>query len=124
MKIKPNCKKCYFSVAYYANDCLAACDSARITEPTVTRYDNFLKKECQCVKRAKWDEECKCEQFIPSLSEADGDYELEEEIRFNTSFDCPFCGEEIDVYDVQICDTKLVRCDECGKLMAVDGGDY
>lgn len=124
MSIKPNCKKCYFSKAYYQSDGLAACDSEEIAEPMVIKHDKYREKDQQCVVRLRWGEECNCEQFVPRLSEATGDYELEEEISYNASFKCPFCGDEMYVYDIPVCGNKLVRCDNCGKRMCVYGGDY
>lgn len=69
-------------------------------------------------------EECECNQFVPLLSERDNDFELEQEVIFNTEFDCPFCGEKIDVCDVSVANVQLIPCDNCNKLIAVDGGDY
>lgn len=124
MKIKPNCEKCYYSGAFYNSEQLARCDCERGTEPTVYFYDKIFREIQQCVKRSRWDEECDCEQFVPILREDDGDFELEEEIIYNTDFDCPFCGERIYCDDISKCDTKLIRCDNCDKMIAVDGGDY
>lgn len=121
MKIKPNCQNCYYGGSYRPNESLASCEAPYPKEPTVIKFDELFKKERQYVKRKKWDDECDCKNFIPHLSESNGDYELEAVCTFNTSFDCPFCGENIDVYDIGIEETQIIKCDECGKEIAVDG---
>lgn len=121
MKIKPNCKKCYYGGSYIPNEQLASCKCTDVTEPTVIKFDDLFKKERQYVKRKNWDDESYCEYFIPHLSESDDDFELEAVCTFTTSFDCPFCGENIDVYDIGIEETRLVNCEECGKRLAVKG---
>lgn len=119
--MKPNCEKCYHGGIFVKNKGLASCNSARITEPTVIEYDNFFKKDRQYVKRMNWDDECKCERFIPLLSESDKDFELVEVLTYETSFGCPFCGEDIDVYDIGIDETKLITCYNCERKIAVSG---
>ena len=47
----------------------------------------------------KWEDECDCEHFIPHFSEGEGDYELEAVSTFNTSFECPFCGNTVHLQD-------------------------
>jgi hypothetical protein len=121
MAIKPNCQKCYYGGGYKPNEHLACCNAPYPKEPTVIKFDELYKRERQFVKRKKWDDECDCGNFIPSLSEADGDFELEAVCTFNASFDCPFCGERIDVFDLGIEETELVKCDWCGKQIAVHG---
>lgn len=123
-KIKPNCEKCYYSGVYYSQKHLASCDNPSITEPVVIKHDDLLNRERRCVRRSAWNEECECNQFVPLLSEQDNDFELEQEVIFNTEFDCPFCGEKIDVCDVSVANVQLITCDNCNKLIAVDGGDY
>jgi predicted RNA-binding Zn-ribbon protein involved in translation (DUF1610 family) len=92
-----------------------------VTEPTVIGFDPLFKKERQYVSRKKWEDECDCEQFIPHLSESEGDYELEAVYAFNTEFDCPFCGSTVYVWDIGIEETAIITCDECGKQIAVEG---
>ena len=121
MAIKPNCQRCFYGGAYNHNDQLATCECKNVTEPTIIKHDPLFNKERQYVSRKKWEEECDCEHFIPHLSEAEGDYELEASCTFNTSFDCPFCGNTVDVWDIGIEETALVICDECGKQIAVEG---
>lgn len=116
-----NCEKCYYTGSFIPQRGLASCNNARITEPTIVEFDRLLNKECRYVKRAKWDEECGCEQFVPLLSESDGDFELEEVCSFDASFGCPFCGDDIDVYDIGIDETKLISCHNCGRKIAVVG---
>lgn len=120
-KVIPNCFNCYYGGAYDPQKQLASCDSAVITEPTVTMYDAFLKKDRKYVKRADWFEKSDCEYFVPVLSESNEDFELESITTFQTSFDCPFCGESIDVYDIGIEETRLEECPTCGKIIAVKG---
>lgn len=121
MAIKPNCQKCYYGGSFKPNESLASCIAPYPKEPTITKYDELFKRERRFVKRRNWDDECECGNFIPYLSEADGDFELEAVCTFNTSFDCPFCGETIDVYGLEVEETELVTCDECGKQIAVHG---
>lgn len=121
MKIKPNCRKCYYGAHYIQNKNLACCRCENVTEPTIIKFDPFFDREERYVKRVNWEDECDCEHFIPHLSESDGDYELEAVCTFQTSFACPFCGEEIDVYDLSIEETQIITCYECGKQIAVDG---
>ena len=121
MNIKPNCQKCYYGGGYKPNECLASCSAPYPKEPTVIKFDELFKRERQFVRRRKWDEECDCGNFIPSLSEIDGDFELEAVYTFNTSFNCPFCDEIIDVYDIGIEETQLITCDECARQIAVQG---
>ena len=121
MKIKPNCQKCYYGGGFKPNRYLASCDAPFPKEPTVIEYDELYKRERKFVRRRNWDDECDCKNFMPLLSEYDGDIELEASVTFNTSFDCPFCGEVIDVYDIGIEETVFVTCDECGREIAVKG---
>lgn len=121
MKIKANCKKCYYGGLFEPDRQLASCECENITEPTIIDFDPLFKKERQYVSRKKWKEECDCEHFIPHLSESEGDYELEACCTFNTVFDCPFCGNTIYVYDIGIEETEIVTCDECEKQIAVQG---
>ena len=121
MKIKPNCRRCFYGGLYDPNKQLAACECKDVTEPTIIDYDPLFKKERQYVSRKKWEEECDCEHFIPYLSEAEGDYELEATCTFNTSFDCPFCGNTVYVWDIGIEETAFITCDECEKQIAVQG---
>lgn len=121
MKIKPNCRRCFYGGSYNHNKQLASCECENVTEPTIINYDTMFKKERQYVSRKKWEDECDCEHFIPHLSEAEGDYELEAVYTFNTSFDCPFCGNTVYVWDIGIEETALITCDECEKLIAVEG---
>ena len=121
MKMKPNCQRCYYSGIYDPKAHLASCDCKMVAEETVTKFDPLFRKERQYVSRKEWDEERDCENFIPHLSEADGDYELEAICTFSTSFDCPFCGNKIYVYDIGIEETQIVTCDECEKEIAVQG---
>ena len=121
MKIKPNCRRCFYGGLYNHNKHLAACECKDVTEPTIIDYDPLFKKERQYVSRKKWEEECDCEHFIPYLSEGEGDYELEATCTFNTSFDCPFCGNTVYVWDIGIEETAFITCDECEKQIAVQG---
>lgn len=121
MRIKPNCQKCYYGGSYKPNEYLASCNAPYPKEPTVIKFDELFKRERMFVKRRKWDEECECGNFIPKLSETDGDFELEAVCTFDTSFDCPFCGEIIDVYGLGVEETEIVTCSECGKQIAVHG---
>lgn len=121
MKIYPNCQKCYYGGSFIPNQSLASCEALYPKEPTVTKFDGLFQKERQFVRRRNWDDECECKNFIPMLSEFDGDIELEPVCTFSTSFDCPFCGENIDVYDLDIEEIRIVTCYECGKEIAVRG---
>ena len=121
MNIKPNCKKCLYGGFWNPSESLASCSTPMPKEPTVTKFDKVFKKERQFVKRRNWDDECECKNFIPHLSEIDGDFELEAVTTFNASFDCPFCGENVDVYGLGIETTEIVTCAECGKEIAVKG---
>ena len=121
MGIKASCRKCFYSGVYNPNKQLASCECKNVTEPTVVEFDELFRKERQYVLRKSWDEECDCECFVPSLSEDEGDYELEACCTFNTSFDCPFCGNTVYVWDIGIEETELITCDECGRQIAVHG---
>lgn len=121
MKILPNCKKCYYGGTFISSENLASCKAPNPTEPTVRKFDELFRRERHFVIRRNWDDECKCDNFTPRLSEIEGDFTLEPSITFETSFNCPFCGERIDVYDIGIEETKLVTCDECDKQIAVIG---
>lgn len=121
MKIKPNCAKCYYGGAYKPNEQLASCKCENVSEPTIIKFDELFQRERQFVKRKDFYEECDCEHFIPHLSEADDDFELEAICTFTTSFDCPFCGDNVDVYDIGIEETQIITCDGCGKKIAVQG---
>lgn len=121
MKIKPNCRRCFYGGLYDHNKQLASCTCKDVTEPTIIDSDALFKQERQFVSRKKWEEECDCEHFIPHLSEAEGDYELEATCTFNTSFDCPFCGNTVYVWDIGVEETALITCDECEKQIAVEG---
>lgn len=119
--MKPNCQKCYYGGSFKPKEFLASCNAPYPKEPTVIKFDELYQRERQFVKRKNWDDECECKNFIPSLSEFDGDFELEAVYTFNAHFDCPFCGEIVDVYDVGIEEIQLVNCEECGKQIAVHG---
>ena len=80
MNIKPNCKKCYYGGLWKPSESLASCSAPIPKEPTVTKFDEWLNRERRFVKRRNWDDECECRNFIPSLSEIDGDYELEKQL--------------------------------------------
>lgn len=121
MKIKPNCQKCYYGGSFKPNEHLASCNAPYPKEPSITKYDELFRRERVFVKRINWDDERECGNFIPRLSESDGDFELEAVCTFNASFDCPFCGETIDVYGLGVEETEIVTCDECGKKIAVQG---
>ena len=121
MKIKPNCSRCYHGGVYSPSEQLASCVCINVAEQTIVKFDPLFKKERQWVSRKEWEEECDCECFIPHLSEGDGDYELEPVCTFNTSFDCPFCGNTVYVWDIGIEETAIITCDECEKQIAVTG---
>ena len=121
MAIVPNCQKCYYGGSFRQNESLASCCAPYPKEPTITKYDELFQRERQFVKRRNWDDECECGNFIPDLSESDGDFELEAVCTFNASFDCPFCGESIVVYGLGVEETEIITCDECGKQIAVHG---
>lgn len=121
MTIKPNCQDCYYGGSFKPNECLASCSATYPNEQTITKYDELFKRNRQFVKRKNWDDECECDNFIPSLSEANGDFELETVCSFNANFDCPFCGENLDVYGLEVEETRFITCDECGKKIAVKG---
>ena len=95
MKMKPNCRRCYYGGVYDHEAHLASCDCKMVAEKTVSQFDPLFRKERKYVSRNEWEEKCDCENFIPHLSEADGDYELEAVCTFSTSFDCPFCGCQV-----------------------------
>ena len=120
MKIKPNCFKCYYGGLFSEKEHLASCRCEEVTEPTYV-YHDFMESEIQCVARQNWEDECNCEHFMPNLKESEDDYELEMRYSFSTSFDCPFCGNTIDVWDIDVEEIKLVTCEECGRKMAVHG---
>lgn len=120
-KIKPNCYNCYYGGSYAPNSHLASCNCENVTEPTVIELDPLFDRERQYVKRKNWEDECDCEHFMPHLSEANGDFELETVCYFNANFDCPFCGENLDVYGLEVEETRFITCDECGKKIAVKG---
>lgn len=121
MKIKPNCQRCYYGGVYSPSEKLASCDCENMAKQTIVKYDPLFKKERQWVSRKEWEEEYDCQHFVPHLSEAEGDYELEPVCTFNTSFDCPFCGHTVFVWDIGIEETALITCDECEKQIAVQG---
>ena len=121
MKIKPNCRRCFYGGSYNHNERLASCECKNVTEPTIIKNDPLFNKERQYVSRNKWEDECNCEHFIPRLSEAEGDYELEAFCVFNTSFDCPFCGNTVYVWNIGIEETAFITCDECENQIAVEG---
>ena len=121
MNIKPNCRRCLYSGSYSRNEQLASCNCENVTEQTIIKQDPLFNKAQKYVLRKNWSDECDCEHFIPHLSESEGDYELEAICTFSTSFDCPFCGNEIYIYDIGIEETKIVTCDECEKEIAVQG---
>lgn len=121
MKMKPNCRRCFYSGSYSHKLKLASCRCENVTEPTIIKYDPLFNKEQKYVSRDNWSDECDCEHFIPHLSEAEGDYELEAVCAFNTSFDCPFCGETVYVWEIGLEETALITCDECEKQIAVTG---
>lgn len=119
-RIKPNCRKCYYSSCYIHSEKLAGCKCEDIDEPTVLAEDKTFG-DTLCVKRNEWAEECECEHFMPRLNELEGDFELEAHTSFDTSFECPFCGADIDIFDIGIEETVICTCDECGRKIAVDG---
>ena len=121
MKIKPNCRRCFYGGSYIHKEQLASCECESVTEPTIIKTDTLFNKTRQYVTRESWEDECQCEHFIPHLSEAEGDYELEACCTFNTSFDCPFCGNTVYVYDIGIEETEIITCDECERKIAVQG---
>lgn len=121
MAIKPNCRRCYYGGLFDHNRQLASCDAERVTEPVTIAFDPLFQRDRKYVSRKEWEEECDCEQFIPHLSESEGDYELEPVCAYNTEFDCPFCGETVYVYDIGIEETEIVTCDECGRQISVEG---
>lgn len=121
MKIKANCRKCYYGGLFDHDRQLASCECKNVTESTVIAFDPLFKRERQYVSRKKWEEECDCEHFVPHLSEDEGDYDLEISCTFFTEFDCPFCGNTIYVYDIGYDETEIVTCDECEKQIAVQG---
>ena len=121
MKIKPNCQRCFYGGTYNHNEQLASCECENVTEPTTIKYDQLFGKERRYVSRKKWEDECACEHFIPHLSEANGDYELEAVCSFDTSFDCPFCNKTVYVWDIGIEETEIITCDGCKKQIAVEG---
>lgn len=121
MIIKPNCQRCYYGGLYDPKAHLASCDCENVREQTVIQFDPLFKKERQYVPRKEWEDECDCEYFIPHLSESEGDYELEAVCTFNTSFDCPFCGNTVYVWDIGWGETEFITCDECEKEIAVEG---
>lgn len=120
MKIKQCCQKCYYGGTFIPNESLASCNSVP-KEPTITKYDELFRRQRQFVKRRNWDDECECGNFIPNLSEIDGDFELEAICTFDAHFYCPFCNEPIDVYDLAVEEIRLITCDECAKEIAVHG---
>lgn len=119
MRIKPNCQRCFYGGTYNPTKQLASCECEKVT--TIIEYDPLFRKEREWVSRKKWEEECDCEHFIPLLSEADGDYELEAACTFSTSFECPFCGNTIYVWDIGFEEKTFIICDECGRKIAVTG---
>ena len=119
MKIDPNCQLCFYGGVYNHNKQLASCECEKVR--TITEYDPFFKKDRQWVPRQKWDEECDCGYFIPRLSEANGDYELEAVVTFNTSFECPFCGETVYVWNIGFEEIAFITCDECDRQIVVTG---
>ena len=119
--MKPNCQRCFYSGVYDPNAHLASCACENVTEQTVIKFDPLFKKERQYVSRKNWKDECKCEHFIPHLSESQGDYELEQVLTYNAVFDCPFCGNTVYVFDIGIETTEVITCDECEKQIAVNG---
>ena len=121
MKIKPNCRRCFYAGVYSPSERLASCDCGNNTEQTIVKFDPLFKKERNWVYRKEWEEECDCEHFIPHLSEGEGDYELEAVCSFSTSFECPFCGNTVNVWDIGIEETAIIICDECEKQIAVEG---
>lgn len=121
VRIKPNCRRCYYGGAFRPDEHLATCECDTVTEPTVIMHDPLFNRERKYVSRENWADECDCECFVPHLSECEGDYKLEAVCTFNASFDCPFCGNTIDVWDIGIEETTVVTCDDCGRRIAVDG---
>ena len=121
MAIKPNCRRCFYGGSFSPKAKLASCECENVTEPTIIKHDPLFDKDRRYVSRGSWSEECNCGQFIPHLSESEGDYELEAVYTFNTEFDCPFCGSAVYVWNIGIEETKLITCDECGKQIAVEG---
>lgn len=119
--MKPNCKKCFYGGTFKPNRSLASCSAPYPKEPSIIEYDELFQRERTFVKRRNWDDECECNNFIPKLSETDGDFELEPVCTFSTDFECPFCGEFVYVDNLGIEETKLVTCGECGKQIAVKG---
>ena len=119
MRIKPNCQRCFYGGTYNPTKQLASCECEKVT--TIIEYDPLFRKEREWVSRKKWEEECDCEHFIPQLSEAYGDYELEAVCTFNTSFECPFCGNTIYVWDIGFEEKAFIICDECERKIAVQG---
>ena len=119
--MKANCKRCYYGGSFRLSEGLASCSAPMPKEPYITKYDELFKKERRFVVRSNWDDKCECENFVPLLSEMNDDFELEAVTTFNASFDCPFCGEKIDVYGLGIEETEIVTCGECGREIAVRG---
>ena len=119
--MKANCQRCYYGGVYSPSEQLASCDCENMAKQTIVKYDPLFKKERQWVSRKEWGEECDCQHFVPHLSEAEGDYELEPICAFNTSFDCPFCGNTVYVWEIGLEETVLITCDECEKQIAVQG---
>ena len=63
MKMKPNCRRCYYGGLYDHNRQLASCECENVTEPTIIAHDPLFNKERQYVSRKKWDEKCDCKHF-------------------------------------------------------------
>lgn len=108
-QVKPNCQKCYYGGLLIKSKGKVAPNSGLYS----------------C--RRHWNDGCKCEHFIPCLSEKNGDIKIQEMNTYialqkvsiyKTKFKCPFCGNTIHATMKDI-PSKIIRCKYCSKQIKV-----
>ena len=108
MKIKCSCENCRYRGMYSVANQVASCDNDENLDRIVI-HDDVFEKNRLGVKRTKWNEEVKCEHFIPEV-----EAEKEFETICNVIHKCPYCGNEDCEYDVNTEGDMFIHCLSCG----------
>lgn len=112
-QIKCNCQDCHYCGMFNPSKQVASCDNEENDERIVIE-DCLSKKHRLGVKRTKWDEEVKCEHFVPEI-----EAEKEFETICNVNHKCPYCGNEDCEYDADIEGSMIIQCPDCYKVYSI-----